>query len=162
MNCRKAQNLIKTCFLDDELDKDIKNDVQNHINTCESCRLLEKSLREISLTYFSDKKEIQPPISVWNEIENTINETEPQEEKRWTFDWIKRFFPPFFVLPRPTPAYAMAATVLIIMLSLLFVYKPTTHSKDVNEYLLEQANFIQDLDSNDYFSDSGNTLSEYI
>jgi len=162
MNCKKAQDLIKTCFLDGELDKNTKNDVQNHINSCNNCRLLERNLQKISLVHLSENNQINPPDRVWNKIEDTINKGKALKEEKGILDWLEQLLPPFFVLPRPAPVYALAVTILVAALSLLLVYKPTSHNKEVNEYLLEQANFIQDLDSEDYLNGLENTFNSFI
>jgi len=123
MKCEKIQGLLKTDFLDGELDKKLKSYIQNHIDSCDSCKTLWANLYQKTVAPFKNLKEIKPPESVWSRIEKET--LAGAKEPFSLLDWLKDKLPPLFYFPKP--AYAFAAMVLICFMTYFLYFKPSAN-----------------------------------
>lgn len=62
MKCAEVENYI-TDYIDGNLDKDTRNDIEKHLTTCSNCREVEKQYREM-LQVISDTPEEEPAPSL--------------------------------------------------------------------------------------------------
>ena len=155
MNCNKVQELLMTDYLDGELKPENEDGVKKHLETCSQCKAFEQTLRQNVVEPFKNLEEIQPPPSVWTKIHATITEEEQkkrQGEFNW-LDWLKEKLNLIFLFPRP--AYTLATICVIAILVTTFMPKTSVKTAEIDEYLIEQAEFLGGLDSEHDFIELG-------
>lgn len=111
MDCREVKRIMQL-YIDDEIDRDMKNAFRLHIESCENCRIEFDKL----LAYKSEMgslKRINAPVSFLDEIHERIEK--PPLMKRLT----ERLF-----LPVKIKLPLEAAGVLAIVLIVFFLYSP--------------------------------------
>ena len=159
MNCKKIQDLLKTDFLDGELNNGQRNHIQKHIASCDHCKTFFANLRQNAVEPFKNFKEIKPPEAVWARIEKKIL-TNPKSTFS-IFEWLKDNISPLFYFPRP--AYAFTAMLLICVMTYFLYLQPSAFRRqETNEYLLDQANFIQELETENYSYGIDNFFANYL
>ena len=131
MNCKKIKDLLITDYIDGELSSDIKYKVEQHLLNCSECRRFEEVLQKKVLEPFRGVQKVQPPDVVWEGIKESI--VTPKES-------------PIFIIRRPV--FALAAAVALIFLTTTFTARLFfINTKQVTEYIEEQADFFTYLDT---------------
>lgn len=114
MKCQKICDLLKSDYLDKELNNELRRAVEKHLEHCPTCRLLKEELDSQRIALRSLEQEAVPK-QIWQNIQNSIIQ-EQLREQRNVFDYLSKGLRKVFSLPRPAFALAASFAVLIIAL----------------------------------------------
>lgn len=144
MNCEN--------FLENIEDAENREDLKEHLKTCESCRK-EYELHLLLKKGISELESFPPSPSLWARIEKDFKK-ETAVRKKFSFEWLKKIkdfiFEPDYIY-RPV----IAAAVLIIMLiSGVYYLKPTSiaeknriQTQTISELAKAQEHYINAIES---------------
>jgi hypothetical protein len=159
MSCRKIRDLITTDYLDGELEGSVHQQVEEHLKRCPACLEYKEKVLQASIKPFQDAKEIAPPHVVWEKIEEHLDaETLKLSEKKRSFgflDALSRTFSSVFLHPKPVLAVALGAVLVLVVYSTARLPWQTSE-KIAGTYLIEQVNFLNQLDSTTNGTDEDN------
>jgi predicted anti-sigma-YlaC factor YlaD len=113
MRCKKAQELLKSDYLDGETNPGEMRNIAEHLEQCSKCRSVEKELQAQRM-FFQEAKREQPPDHVWQNIRNAIIEESLDQDNQLRagiFERLREFLWP----PRPIFALASALTVVVFI-----------------------------------------------
>ena len=80
MNCERAQEIILTDYLDQELDQRGLNEIERHLSGCAHCREFLTAARQATITPFSAPTKVKlPQDKIWQNIKNQIEEESQSE-----------------------------------------------------------------------------------
>lgn len=118
MECEKVEKLLSS-YLDDELSRQRKREVEAHLQSCASC-----------LELFSLLQQTRKSLSSWPELEvrpellNSLYSI-PEKKKRFKFS--------FDFLLRPSLQPILAGAVILLMLISLYAFNP--QRKQINHMI---------------------------
>ncbi|MBI4446512.1 MAG: zf-HC2 domain-containing protein [Acidobacteria bacterium] len=104
MNCQLLRPHI-SAFLDNSLEPGLQQEVRAHLATCPSCREFQREQLQITDIFKNSAVELDPPDSLWREIQAHLQPPPPW----YAFDWL---FPTAY-------KYATVATLLLLVFSLV-------------------------------------------
>jgi len=148
MKCKECQKYILTDYLDDELKKDIKQKIDDHLSTCQGCREFAVMTRKAVVEPFEKSERVEPPETIWENIKQEISE----ESLGTRGDWLERFKEIF--LARPVFAYATLACIVLMVL----VLNPARRQVNM---VKEDVPQIQEF-AKEYTDESGFNVSEQV
>ena len=141
MKCDRMKKIIHD-YIDGELGRGERAEAEKHLASCPECRKLEESIRKVTVEPFAKIPKEEPPISVWNNIKETIL----KEEERSFFEVIKENFELTFA--RHKLALATAGVTVIIACFLVLANIYSRREDPVNSFLNEQMSFLSSLGTN--------------
>ncbi len=153
-----------TDYIDGEISKELKEEVEKHLNICDNCRQLQQDLQGISGDLFKKIKQIKVSALVWTRIKNFVGK-ERKQSKGIFVGLINYLRPDFFIRK---PVFSMAVFLTIVFLGIIFTRLPVSNQKIANSYLKEQVDFFVYLDADGTeFSDTenidfGTSIEEYF
>ena len=112
MKCARVQDLLKSDYLDAQLDKKLRLRVDGHLEKCPSCQELKKGLREQRISLRAIKQKEVPP-EIWQNIQNAIIEEQLKEPAN-IFEVAREILKRAFSIPRPAFALAGALAVMVL------------------------------------------------
>ena len=160
MNCKQIKELLKTDYLDGEIDPKQKEIISSHLSTCRECEKLEKDLQaQRAIWQNSKKKEV--PEHIWQNIREAIYE-ESLSDKKTDSRGILGYLRGLLTIPRP--AFAMAGSFIAIIF-VVFLARALIIKKQMfnNEAEKTTAAMYQLVSENGYLIyDLGTNVEEYF
>ncbi|MFO7560555.1 MAG: zf-HC2 domain-containing protein [Desulfobacterales bacterium] len=123
-----------SAFIDNELPEQKAKEIQEHIQTCETCRKETALIRQIENS-MKDLPEIEPSTDFESSFWKKINAIE-ERKKRWS---ISNFF---FLNYRP---YAAATLSALLIAGFVFFYKAHQISKAEEIVIAEHLELLKDF-----------------
>ncbi len=158
MQCNPIQQLILTDYLDDCLTKTDQLALENHLASCAECRELATNARQILLQPFADYPRHEPPPAIWQAVALQISTERPR-----AFGFMARIngFTHRFALPKP--ALALAAALVLLVASGLFLQQHSNHRNTANLDLEDQVTYLAYLVEGNGSDDNFDTsIEEYF
>lgn len=137
IDCNEVEKILFQSSLD-ELNKEQKSQIVNHIKSCEQCRVSQKILNNISQSMLNELNEsqIRPNTAMLESLKNKM--ANPKESRNSTFYYIKSF------LEFRIPVYQVVTVLLIIGVFSFFL---NNNSQNVGTFN-NNISFIASIDSN--------------
>jgi len=160
MRCRKIQELLKTDYLDGQVNPRQGQDIKEHLAKCRQCRRLEGELLAQRMLFQGAKRK-QVPERVWQNIRDTIITERLTQEHSLSGNILQRLRESILA-PRPVFALAGALTVAIFVLVLsgVFIQNRRSLSKvNVGESIV---GYSLNGESGDFVYDLGTEIEEYF
>lgn len=160
MQCRKIQGLLKSDYLDDEVNPRKQQLIKKHLEQCLVCRRLEEEL-QASRILFQNAKRQQVPERVWQNIHDAIV-TERLNQDNSVSHRILQRLRESILAPRPvfTLSSALMAIILIVVFAGAIIQKRQTLSKENNGESV--AGYSLNDESGDLLYDLGTNVEEYF
>ena len=163
MQCKDAQELILTDYLDGDMNEEQKKGLKVHMADCPKCCEFAVHAESTVIAPFEDAPVQQPSPQVWQNIKESI------EEQQRATNPVADFFEKLKgIVFAPRPAFAFA-TVLVIALLTVKLFLPTDQSNqivqvDVNGEEIEYVVYVMsDIDDSGDESDGyGTDIEEYF
>ncbi len=148
MSCKEIQELLKSDYLDGELDPAWEKAVAEHLLKCPACRELEGRLKAHHEILQSAKKDL-PPEYVWQNIRRAITTEGTTREYR------VHFMPrPVFIL-----ATALTAIICVVVLTSTIVRNQFFYGVNGDDTL---AVYTLNGEAGDSVNDLGTTIEDYF
>ena len=129
MKCEDVKELILTDYLDEQLGKEQKTQIEQHLTTCSDCKEYELLTRTAVVGPFNNLERHNPPEATWNKIRDQIEEKLPLQEPTNSFaDFILRI-KTFLHIPKP--AYVVATIMVLLLVVITVIKLPTEDQKIV-------------------------------
>lgn len=142
MNCQKARDLILTDQIDGELNRARQDELDKHMLSCPACREFEMSARKNLSGIFANTKNAEPPVYLWEGIKDRIaHDSARKGLASGLLTRLRDVASAIFRIPKPVMAFAATAIIIIAIL----VSIPAIRSRDLDNYLNEQADFMVTL-----------------
>jgi len=158
--CKKIQELLKSDYLDGELNPREEQFVKGHLKQCPECSRLEKELQSQRM-FFQGAKPKQVPESVWGNIRDAIiTERLNQEEGQnlGTLQWLRD------LLFRRRPAFVLATSfsviIILAVISTTFIRGKIVLSKE--EAAESIAGYSLSTENGYVLHDLGTNIEEYF
>ena len=135
MNCKKAQDLILTDYLDGEMRGKEKERIEEHLEGCRECREFSVAAGKVGNGLFLGAERAEVPEYLWRRVRETIF---AEELKRRTFaSVIFEKLKAILYIPRPILAIA---TVVVLLLAIgtvttIKINNQATRDAEYFEYL---------------------------
>jgi anti-sigma factor RsiW len=112
MDCKKAEDIILTDYIDAKVTPQVLKEVEAHLASCSRCSALAARLKSVSAA-LRQAERIEPSAEVWEKIRSEIGEKTPQVVfSPGFFEPIRIFF------TRLKPAMVITATAAVILVVL--------------------------------------------
>ena len=132
-----------TDYIDGEISKELKEEVEKHLDICDDCWQQKQDLQRISGDLFKKVKQTKVTDLVWARIENSITKKRKQS-KGILVNLLNYLRPDFFI---KKPVFSMALMGMVIFSAVIFTKISFNNQKVVNAYLKEQVDFFVYLDT---------------
>jgi anti-sigma factor RsiW len=118
MKCQKICDLLKSDYLDGELNAELRREIDKHLAHCPGCRSLKEKLdsQRIALRGLEQQ---QVPAQIWENIQKSVLQEQLAPQKK-LFDYLGDSLRRTFLPSRP--AFALAASLAVLIIA-LFVGK---------------------------------------
>ena len=120
MKCEDVKELILTDYLDEQLGKEQKTQIEQHLTTCSDCKEYELLTRTAVVEPFNNLEKHNPPEATWNKIREQIEEERPQYEPENSFADLILRIKKFLYIPKPA---FVATTIAVLLLVVVTVIK---------------------------------------
>ncbi|MFH1458075.1 MAG: anti-sigma factor [Candidatus Omnitrophota bacterium] len=161
MRCRKIQELLKTDYLDGEVNQDQEQLIRGHLAGCPHCRGLEQELQS-QRVLFQGVRQQEAPERVWQNIREKILTEGLNQEERLSVGVFERLRNYLFA---PKPIYVLARALAVIIFVALFAGTFLRKSSFFNTVNYQDSfNTVYSLDSmnGDILYDFGTSIEEYF
>jgi len=158
MRCKEIQNLLKSDYLDGNLNLLKQREVSKHLQGCDQCRILEKELRG-QKEFFQKIKKQNVPGGLWQNIKHEILKEQLEGEAySGVFERLKEFLFP----SRRVLALVSAATAVIVVMVLAgsFIRGRNILNEEKDGYIL--ADYTINTEGQELFSGFGTNIEEYF
>lgn len=108
-NCKQTLELLKSGYLDNELESPEREEINQHLAECSACRNAKENLAAISLA-LRNAPRVNPPENLWPRIKAEIGQKHIPHVKQ--AEYIYAHFTHFFARKK-TFAFAAAAALVI-------------------------------------------------
>lgn len=158
MRCKKIQNLLKSDYLDGNLNPLKQREVLKHLERCDQCCVLEKELRG-QREFFQKMQKQNVSGQVWQNIKQEILKKQLERETySGVFERLKGFlFPSHRVL-----ALVSAATAVVIVMALAgsFIRGRNILNEEKDAAIL--AEYAINIEDQELLSGFGTNIEEYF
>ncbi len=120
MECKHVEELILTDYLDGQLGKEQKAQIEKHLAICSDCKEYELLTKTAVVEPFDNLGKHNPPEVTWNKIKEQIEEELPLQEPTNSFADIIRKIKSFLYIPKPS---FVAAPIVVLILVVITVMK---------------------------------------
>ncbi len=120
MKCKYVKELILTDYLDEQLEKEQKTQIEKHLTICRDCREYELLTKKAVVEPFNDLERHNPPEATWNKIREQIEEELPLQEPANSFADLILRIKSFLHIPKP--AFVVTA-IIVLLLAVITVIK---------------------------------------
>jgi anti-sigma factor RsiW len=117
MKCKQIQELILTDYLDGQMNREQRGQLEAHLTGCSHCKEFEAMARRTVIEPFKEAERFEPPDAVWHQIKEQIEQREQGNTNPFV-DLIVRI-KSFFHIPKPVFAAATIMTALLIAVVLI-------------------------------------------
>lgn len=165
MDCKKAQDLILTDYIDQEASLSVQESVRAHLASCEKCRAFEQEVRAHASEDLRNAGHIEPPAEVWNRIRDAIGQEQRPSGVPAYVDRMFDFLRESFFARRPAYAFATAFTVMLAAIAVWGL--PMRRQMLARDYLVQKTSFMIALNSpangeTDAAVDFNTAIEEYL
>ena len=129
MKCENVKELILTDYLDGQLGKEQKSQIEKHLTICRDCKEYELLTRTAVVEPFDNLERHNPPETTWNKIREQIEEELPRQEPTNTFAGLIRRIKTFLYIPKP--AFVVTAMIVLLLVVITVIKLPTEEQKIV-------------------------------
>ncbi len=120
MKCEDVKELILTDYLDGQLEKEQKSQIEKHLTICTDCSDYEHLTRTAVVEPFNNTERHNPPEAAWHNIREQIEKEKlPLQEQTNSFADFVRMIKSFLYIPKP----ALVATTIAVLLFVITVIK---------------------------------------
>ncbi len=112
MKCEHVKELILTDYLDEQLGKEQKAQIEKHLTICKGCKEYELLTRTAAVEPFDNLEKYSPPEATWNKIREHIEEELPLQEPTSSIADLINRIKTFLYIPKP----AFVVTTMIVLL----------------------------------------------
>jgi len=158
MKCTRVQDLLKSDYLDAELNQELRRQIDSHLKKCPTCQVLKKSLRDQRISLRAIKQKDVPP-EIWQNIQSTIIEErlkEPENIFGNAWEGLKRAF------SIPRPVFTMAGALATVILALVLGQVVLGRRQSVTGPIKEDTWAEYQLNGDTYTYNLGTTIEEYF
>ena len=120
MKCEYVKELILTDYLDEQLGKEQKTQIEKHLTICKGCKEYELLTRTAVVEPFNNLKRHNPPEAAWHKIREQIEEELPLQEPTNSFADLIRKVKTFLYIPKPA---FVVTTIIVLLLAVITVMK---------------------------------------
>ncbi len=154
MKCKKVRDILLTEYIDDRSGAALKEQIAQHLETCNDCREYYDILKEKVVRPLQEVSYAEAPEEIWEGVRNRIIQKELDKRKLPVFPRKRKL------------VMALVSVLLLIVLGLGGVrYVQYADEKSVNDYLEQEASFLlalgegADVDNGNGF---GISIEEYF
>ncbi|MFC1807124.1 hypothetical protein ACFL0T_02005 [Candidatus Omnitrophota bacterium] len=165
MRCERAKELILTDHMDKQIGSQEQEMLLAHLGECDRCREFQSSAKKTISDPFESIKEASPPDSVWLNIKKSIAQEESQQAQNPIADLLNRLRS---IIILPKPVFATATVFAVLVMALVIVRLPYRDKAVLNNYLADQAEFLNSLDNgsidsyDENYQDLGSDIEEFF
>ncbi len=120
MKCKYVKELILTDYLDEQLGKEQKTQIEKHLTICKGCKEYELLTRTAVVEPFNNLERYNPPEAAWHKIREQIEEELPLQEPTNSFADLIRKVKTFLYIPKPA---FVVTTIIVLLLAVITVIK---------------------------------------
>lgn len=139
MRCKRVKELLITDYIDNELDLNLRREVEAHAYNCKGCKEYMILIREKAVSVLEGANSEIPPDDVWKNIKESITADKSKACIAGT-RWISNLRPAF-----NRGVFAFAATAAILIMIVSFTVNRFSTERLVNTYLNKQVDFLYNL-----------------
>ncbi len=118
MKCKHVEELILTDYLDGQMGKEQKLQIEKHLTICKSCKEYELLARTAAVP-FNNLERYNPPEAAWHEIRKQIEDELPRQEPTSTFAGLIRGIKSFLHIPKPAFVVTTMAVLLFVVITVI-------------------------------------------
>jgi len=172
MNCKEYQEIILTDYLDDQVSKENKQKIENHLSSCRECREFAVIAQKSVIEPFKMAERVTPPEAVWENIMEEMTEERSGNQVNW-LEGLKKF-----LAPKPVFAYGALVCIVLIFIMQNSGVKQISHVENINSQtqevvqkqmnepqleIFESIEFLATLfDENNGIEEYGTSIEEYF
>jgi len=120
MKCKYVKELILTDYLDEQLGKEQKTQIEKHLTICKGCKEYELLTRTAVVEPFNNLKRHNPPEAAWHKIREQIEEELPLQEPTNSFADLILKVKTFLYIPKPA---FVVTTIIVLLIAVITVVK---------------------------------------
>ena len=146
MKCEYVKELILTDYLDGQLEKEQKAQIEKHLTICKGCKEYELLTRTAVAEPFDNLEKHSPPEATWNKIREQIEEELPRQEPTNSFADLIRKIKSFLYIPKP--AFVVAPVIVLLLVVITVIKLPPEDQKIVKvnpESQIECINYLMSV-----------------
>ena len=143
MKCEDVKELILTDYLDEQLGKEQKAQIEKHLAICRDCKEYELLTRAAVVEPFNNVERHNPPEATWNKIKEQIEEELPLQEPTNSFADLIHRVKTFLYIPKP--AFVVTSILILLLVVITVIKLPTEDQKIVKvnpESQIECINYL--------------------
>ena len=145
--CKEFKDMILTDYIDGELNQNIKNQLEGHLQACAPCREFAQEAKAQLITPFKKIPRADVPADLWRSIEEKI--TQESEETQPVASWIDRLVQSL-ALPHLAPV--MLSFILFVSVGLWIFNRQTpqvanTDSGEYATYVMDSVSELAETDN---------------
>ena len=129
MKCEYVRELILTDYLDEQLGKEQKTQIEKHLVICRGCKEYELLTRTAVVEPFNNVEKHNPPEATWNKIREQIEDELPLQEPTNSFANLIRRISTFLYIPKP--AFVITTIIVLLLVVITVIKLPTEDQKIV-------------------------------
>ncbi|MCX5656812.1 MAG: hypothetical protein NTZ48_01040 [Candidatus Omnitrophica bacterium] len=160
MQCRKIREVLKTDYLDGEVNVRKQQIIDEHLVQCPECRKLGKELQAQRLLFQKANRQ-QVPERLWQNIHNAIVEEGLNRETSVNRGVLWRLRESIW---SPRPVFALAGALMVIIFVVVFagtlIQKGQSLGKENGGEMV--ADYNLNVESGDLIYDLGTGIEEYF
>ena len=123
MKCKHVKELILTDYLDGQLEKEQKSQIEKHLTVCKSCKEYELLTRTAAVEPFDNLEKHNLPEATWNKIREQIEEEQPLQEPANPFADLINRVKTFLYIPKP--AFVVTSMIVLFLVVITVIKLPT-------------------------------------
>ena len=158
MKCTRVQDLLKSDYLDKELNQNLLRQVEGHLEKCPACKALKQRLESQRIALRAIKQKAVPP-EIWQNIQSAISEEELKEPEnifKNAWESLKRVF------SLPWPAFALASALAVVIFA-FFLWQTTLDQRQFSTSPTEEDTWAAyQLNGDTYTYNLGTAIEEYF
>jgi hypothetical protein len=120
MKCEYVKELILTDYLDEQLGKEQKTQIEKHLTICKGCKEYELLTRTAVVEPFNNLERHNPPEAAWHKIREQIEEELPLQEPTNSFADLILKVKTFLYIPKPA---FVVTTIIVLLIAVITVMK---------------------------------------
>jgi len=120
MKCKYVKELILTDYLDEQLGKEQKTQIEKHLTICKGCKEYELLTRTAVVEPFNNLERHNPPEAAWHKIREQIEEELPLQEPTNSFADLILKVKTFLYIPKPA---FVVTTIIVLLIAVITVVK---------------------------------------
>ena len=169
MKCENVKELILTDYLDGQLGKEQKSQIEKHLTICKGCKEYEFLTRTAAVEPFDNLEKHSPPEETWNKIREQIEEERPLHEPANSFADLILRIKSFLHIPKP--AFVVTSILVLLLVGITVIKLKPDDQKVVQvdpESQIECINYLmtifdqETVNGNDDFGTSYRRLFSII